>query len=187
MGEILGQLFVKDYFLPKTKERYETMAENVVDAFRDHIKKLDWMSAKTKEKALAKLNKIKKKVGYPDRWKDFSTLTIDRNSYTQHVWLLTRYKFGQPVSVIIAVVPIITFAIFIFKFINDFSVLDEVEQRVQLEAVVIGFALTAMLMMLLFSLCDISNPDLFGYGPLAGYCWGFYFIGWFISKKKYGV
>ncbi|QHV98034.1 hypothetical protein [Spirosoma endbachense] len=104
-------------------------------------------------------------------------------------WLLTGQRFSQPVSVLIAVVPIITFAIFIVKFINDFSVLDEVKQRVQLEAVVIGFALTAMLLMLLFllGLCDISNPDLFGYGQLAGYCWGFYFIGWLISKKKYGV
>ena len=67
--------------------------------------------------------------------------------------------------------------------------MDEVKQRVQLEAVVIGFSLTAMLMMLLFllSLCDISNPAWFGYGHLVAYCWIFYFIGWFISSRKYGV
>jgi hypothetical protein len=110
-------------------------------------------------------------------------------TYLPATWLLTLHRFSKPVSVLIAVVPIITFSIFIFKYIKDFSVLDEVQQRVQLEAVVIGFSMTAMLIMLLFllGLCDISNPDLFGYGPLAGYCWGFYFIGWFISKKKYGV
>ncbi|UFH52290.1 M13 family metallopeptidase [Spirosoma sp. KNUC1025] len=105
MGEVLGQLFVKDYFSPKTKERYETMVDNVVDAFRDHIKKLDWMSADTKEKALSKLNKIKKKVGYPDKWKDFSDLQIDRSSYAQNVmrgrqWWNNYWisKLGKPVD-----------------------------------------------------------------------------------------
>ncbi|MBC7936318.1 MAG: hypothetical protein H7Y86_13285 [Rhizobacter sp.] len=104
--------------------------------------------------------------------------------------LLLKYRvFGQPLSIIIAVIPIITFAIFILKFIKAFSVMDEVKQRVQLEAVVIGFSLTAMLIMLLFllSLCDISDFGWFGYANLLGFCWIFYFVGWFISKKKYGV
>jgi hypothetical protein len=110
-------------------------------------------------------------------------------TYLPATWLLTRREFGQPVSVIIAIVPIITFAIFILKLIKAFSVMDEVKQRVQLEAVVIGFALTVMLMMLLFllSLCDISSPAWFGYGYVVAYCWGFYFIGWFVSSKKYGA
>lgn len=110
-------------------------------------------------------------------------------TYLPAVWLLKHRVFGQFVSVIIAIVPIITFSIFIFKFIKAISVMDEVKQRVQLEAVVIGFSLTAMLMMLLFllSLCNISNLGWFGYGYLVCYCWLFYFVGWFISKKKYGV
>jgi hypothetical protein len=110
-------------------------------------------------------------------------------TYLPAAWLLKHRVFGQPVSVIIAIVPIITFAIFIFKYIKAFSVMDEVKQRVQFEAVVIGFSLTAMLMMILFllNLCDISNPDWFGYADLVGWCWLFYFVGWFISKKKYGV
>ena len=110
-------------------------------------------------------------------------------TYLSATWLLKHRIFSQPVSIIIAIVPIITFSIFIFKLIKAFSVMDEVKQRVQLEAVVIGFSLTAMLMMLLFllSLCDISNPAWFGYGELVAYCWIFYFIGWFISRKKYGV
>lgn len=67
--------------------------------------------------------------------------------------------------------------------------MDEVKQRVQLEAVVIGFSLTAMLIMILFllSMCDVAVLDWFGYAYLVCYCWLFYFIGWFISKKKYGV
>ena len=110
-------------------------------------------------------------------------------TYLPAVWLLRHRVFGQFVSIIIAIVPIITFSIFIFKLIKAFSVMDEVKQRVQLEAVVIGFSLTAMLMMILFllSLYNISNPGWFGYGYLVGYCWLFYFVGWFISKKKYGV
>ena len=110
-------------------------------------------------------------------------------TYLPAVWLLKHYVFAQPVSIIIAIVPIITFSIFIFKYIKAFSAMDEVKQRVQFEAVVIGFALTAMLMMILFllSMCDVSNPNWFGYADLVCYCWLFYFVGWLISRKKYGV
>ncbi len=110
-------------------------------------------------------------------------------TYLPAVWLLKHRVFGQLVSVIIAIVAIIFFTLFILKFIKALSVMDEVKQRVQLEAVVIGFSLTVMLMMILFllSLSDISNHDWFGYGYLVCYCWLFYFVGWFISKKKYGV
>jgi hypothetical protein len=110
-------------------------------------------------------------------------------TYLPAAWLLKHRIFGQPVSIIIAIVPIITFSIFIFKYIKAFSIMDEVKQRVQFEAVVIGFSLTAMLMMILFllSLCGISNPDWFGYAQLVGYCWLFYIVGWFISIRKYGA
>jgi hypothetical protein len=128
-----------------------------------------------------------------------SKKTVNRNSiifaliygatYLPAVWLLKHRVFGQSVSIIIALVPIITFSIFIFKYIKAFSVMDEVKQRVQFEAVVIGFALTAMLMMILFllSLCGISNPGWFGYAHLVGYCWLFYIVGWLISIRKYGA
>jgi hypothetical protein len=110
-------------------------------------------------------------------------------TYLPAVWLLKHGVFSPPVSIIIAVVPVITFSVFIFKYIKAFSVMDEVKQRVQFEAVVIGFALTAMLVMILFllSLCGISNPGWFGYAQLVCYCWLFYFIGWLISKRKYGA
>jgi hypothetical protein len=110
-------------------------------------------------------------------------------TYLPAVWLLKHHEFGQPVSVIIAIVPIITFCIFIFKYIKAFSAMDEVKQRVQFEAVVIGFALTALLMMVLFllSMCGISNPGWFGYAQLVCYCWLFYFVGWIISIRKYGI
>jgi len=110
-------------------------------------------------------------------------------TYLPAAWLLKHQLVGQPVSVIIAIVPVITFAIFIYKYIKAVGAMDEVKQRVQFEAVVIGFALTAMLLMVLFllGLCGISNTLFFGYAYLVCYCWLFYFIGWIISKRKYGV
>jgi hypothetical protein len=110
-------------------------------------------------------------------------------TYLPAVLLLKHRVFGQPASIIIAIVPIITFSIFIFKYIKAFSAMAEVKQRVQFEAVVIGFALTAMLVMVLFllSLCGVSNPGWFGYAQLLGYCWLFYFVGWLISIRKYGL
>ncbi|HEY4325179.1 MAG TPA: hypothetical protein VGN20_14375 [Mucilaginibacter sp.] len=110
-------------------------------------------------------------------------------TYLPATWVLKHRMVGQPFSIIIALVPIITFSIFIFSYIKTFLAMDEVKQRVQFEAVVIGFALTAMLLTLLFllGLCDISNPTWFGYGQLVGFCWLFYLIGWLISKRKYGV
>ncbi|QJD95783.1 M13 family metallopeptidase [Mucilaginibacter robiniae] len=105
MGEILGQLFVKEYFPVQAKARYTQMVENVRIAFREHIEKLDWMSPQTKQKALTKLNAVHPKVGYPDHWKDFSTLVIDRKSYAGNVirarhwaYLNSVNKLGKPVD-----------------------------------------------------------------------------------------
>ncbi|MFD2784997.1 M13 family metallopeptidase [Hymenobacter rubripertinctus] len=105
MGEALGQLFVKEYFTPATKKRYEQLTENVVASFREHIKALDWMSDTTKQKALVKLGKITRKVGYPDKWKDYSSLRIDRTSYAANVMRANEWRYryearklGQPVD-----------------------------------------------------------------------------------------
>ncbi|WP_320054566.1 M13 family metallopeptidase [uncultured Acetobacteroides sp.] len=105
MGEILGQLFVKEYFPARTKKRYEDMVENVKTAFGERIKKLDWMSQSTKEKALAKLAKVSKKVGYPDKWKDFSSLRVDRGPFVLNMkragefWYAYNInKLGKPVD-----------------------------------------------------------------------------------------
>lgn len=110
-------------------------------------------------------------------------------TYLPAVWLLKHHVFERPVSLVIAAVPILTFCIFILKLIKSISVMDEVRQRVQLEAVVIGFSLTIILLMILFllELCGVTNPGWFGYPYLVIYGWLFYFIGWFASKKKYGA
>ncbi|HEY8929669.1 MAG TPA: M13 family metallopeptidase [Mucilaginibacter sp.] len=105
MGELLGQLFVKEYFSEKSKARYVAMVEAMRQAYREHIEKLDWMSAETKQKALTKLNAIHPKVGYPDHWKDFSTLNISRDSYAGNVinarhwaYQVNVNKLGKPVN-----------------------------------------------------------------------------------------
>lgn len=105
MGEILGQLFVKDYFSEATKKRYEQMVDNVLEAYRERLKTLAWMSPETRAKALLKLNTVIKKVGYPDKWKDYSALSIDKSSYVMNIirskeWSYTENikKLGKPVD-----------------------------------------------------------------------------------------
>jgi putative endopeptidase len=98
MGEALGQLFVKEYFTPATKARYEKLTDNVVVAFRQHIQQLDWMSPATKAKALVKLNSITKKVGYPDKWKDYSALDVKRDSYAQNVMRANEWRYRYNIS-----------------------------------------------------------------------------------------
>jgi putative endopeptidase len=105
MGEALGQIFVKEYFNQDAKKRYTNLVENIRDAYKDRIKKLAWMSDSTKEKAIHKLNKITKKVGYPDKWKDFSALKIDRGPFVLNmerasIWWhdYMMNKLGKPVD-----------------------------------------------------------------------------------------
>ncbi|MFI5195994.1 MAG: M13 family metallopeptidase [Chitinophagales bacterium] len=105
IGEELGQLFVKEYFNATAKARYEQIVENVRNAYKARIKKLDWMSDSTKQKAIHKLLAIRKKVGYPGKWKDFSALKIDRGPYVLNVLRANQWwnnyslnKLGKPVD-----------------------------------------------------------------------------------------
>jgi putative endopeptidase len=105
IGEALGQLFVKEYFSTKAKARYEQIVENVRTAYKIRIEKLDWMSDSTKQKAINKLMAIRKKVGYPDKWKDFSSLKIDRGPYVLNMMRSAEWwkkynmdKLGKPVD-----------------------------------------------------------------------------------------
>ena len=105
MGMVLGRIFVKQYFPEASKQRYEAMVEAVRGTFRDRIERLDWMGADTKAKALAKLAAVTPKVGYPDKWKDYSALVVGRESYAANVMAARRWqfqdnlsKFGKPVD-----------------------------------------------------------------------------------------
>lgn len=105
MGEALGQLFAKEYFNKTAKKRYEDIVENVRNAYKSRIDKLEWMGDSTKQKAYAKLASISKKVGYPDKWKDFSSLNIGTESFAQNMINANRWwneyelnKLGKPVD-----------------------------------------------------------------------------------------
>ena len=105
LGEPLGQLYVKEFFNETAKKRYSDLVEAIRDAYKERIKKLTWMSDSTKQKALVKLASMKKKVGYPDKWKSFSAMQIGTESYVQNVinankWWYDFYinKLGKPVD-----------------------------------------------------------------------------------------
>jgi putative endopeptidase len=105
MGMVLGRIFVKQYFTEASKQRYTAMVEAIRTAFHDRIERLDWMGADTKAKALGKLSAVTPKVGYPDKWKDYSSLVVGRESYAANVMAAQRWqfqdnlsKFGKPVD-----------------------------------------------------------------------------------------
>ena len=105
MGEMLGQLYVKEFFNETAKQRYTTMVEDIRQALKDRIAKLDWMSDSTKQKAYIKLASVKGKVGYPDKWKDFSSMDIGKESFAKNYmnsklwWHNYSYnKLGKPVD-----------------------------------------------------------------------------------------
>jgi len=105
LGELIGQVYVSEYCPKGTKEKLMEIGENIRTVYADRIKNLDWMSDSTKQKALNKLNKVMMKVGYPDKWKDMSSLTIDRGPYVLNVMRANTWgfqymtnKFGKPVD-----------------------------------------------------------------------------------------
>jgi putative endopeptidase len=105
MGMVVGKVYVKDHFPEKSKQRYSDLVEAIRTTYREHIEALTWMSDATRAKALEKLAKMTKKVGFPDKWKDMSTLVVDRSSYMQNMERAARWefdydvrKFGKPVD-----------------------------------------------------------------------------------------
>jgi putative endopeptidase len=79
LGEAVGRLYVARHFPPEHKAHMQRLVGWLVEAYRVDIEALDWMSPETKERALAKLERFTPKIGYPDTWRDYSTLTIDRD------------------------------------------------------------------------------------------------------------
>ncbi|WP_342647910.1 M13 family metallopeptidase [Mucilaginibacter sp. CSA2-8R] len=98
LGELLGQLFVKDYFKRKDKQRMLELVNNLQMVYRSRIEKLDWMSAATKQKALAKLSAFTKKIGYPDKWKNYDDVTISRNNYFANTVSTERHNYQETIA-----------------------------------------------------------------------------------------
>jgi endothelin-converting enzyme/putative endopeptidase len=105
LGEALGQEFVARAFSPELKERTLHMTKQIEQAMQDDIQQLDWMDAETKARALDKLHAIVNKIGYPDRWRDYSSVLVARNDFVGNVERADRFewkrqldKIGQPLD-----------------------------------------------------------------------------------------
>lgn len=105
LGEVVGKVYVEKHFSPEAKQRMVGMVKNLLKAYAESIKKLDWMSADTKKEALKKIDKFMIKIGYPDKWIDYSTLKIAKNDLYGNTKRSTEFeykrnldKLGKPVD-----------------------------------------------------------------------------------------
>ncbi len=93
LGEAIGQMYVKEYFSPEAKEKMLHLVENLEVSLGNRIQKLDWMSDKTKDNALEKLAAINVKIGYPDKWRSYEGLIVEKNSYVLNVLNANKFNF----------------------------------------------------------------------------------------------
>lgn len=105
IGQALAQLYVKKYFTEDAKKRMLELVDNLQKSFEERINKLDWMSDSTKAKAKEKLHTFSKKIGYPDKWKDYSNVVVNRNTYFENIvsankneYIYQTSKVGKPVD-----------------------------------------------------------------------------------------
>jgi putative endopeptidase len=99
LGQAVGKMYVEKYFPASSKEKMETLVENLKIAFSQHIDELDWMGDETKAKAHEKLDNFIVKIGYPDEWKDYSTLDIDPDkSYYENILAARKWSVADNLS-----------------------------------------------------------------------------------------
>ncbi len=98
LGEALGQLYVKKYFTAKAKNRMLDLVSNLQKSFEKHIADLDWMSSATKAKAREKLYAFMKKIGFPDKWRDYSKVNINKNTYYENLIAAQRNNYQYNLS-----------------------------------------------------------------------------------------
>lgn len=105
LGEVLGQQYVAQYFTPEAKEKMDTLVANLIEAYGQSIESLEWMTDDTKKAALLKLSKFTPKIGYPDKWKDYSSLTIKADDLVGNYKRYNKFvhdehveKIGQPID-----------------------------------------------------------------------------------------
>jgi len=98
LGEALGQLYVKEYFPPEAKERAVKIINNVLASMKESIENVEWMSDDTKKEALKKLSGFGVKIGYPDKWRDYSALVVKNDSYAANVMRSNYWDHEQTLS-----------------------------------------------------------------------------------------
>lgn len=95
MGEAVGRIYVERHFPPAAKEAMDDLVANLVEAYRESIAALDWMGKKTRSRALDKLGKFTPKIGYPVKWRDYSTLEIDADDLVANVRATAEFEFNR--------------------------------------------------------------------------------------------
>ena len=95
LGEVVGKVYVKKHFSPEAKERMTQMVKNLLKAYAESIKTLDWMSAATKKEALKKVDNFMIKIGYPDQWRDYSALKIAKNDLYGNATRATEFEYNR--------------------------------------------------------------------------------------------
>lgn len=98
MGEAVGHLYVEKYFPPEAKERMLALVNNLKSSLGERIRAVEWMSDTTKEKALEKLDAFIVKIGYPDKWKDYSSLEIKDDSYWQNMMRASVFAYSEMIA-----------------------------------------------------------------------------------------
>ncbi len=98
LGDLLGQLYVSKYFKPEAKQRMLDLVNNLQQTLANRIKALDWMSDETKTKALEKLNAFTKKIAYPDKWRDYNDLAINKNDYFGNARRVSEWGYKEMIS-----------------------------------------------------------------------------------------
>ncbi len=95
LGEAVGEIYVAKHFPPQAKERMDVLVHWLIEAYRESITNLTWMTEETKKKALIKLSKFNPKIGYPSKWKDYSDLAINRNDLVGNVNRASAWQLAQ--------------------------------------------------------------------------------------------
>lgn len=98
VGELLGKTYVDKHFTPDAKKRMLDLVNNLQQTYQDRIMRLDWMSDATKQKAVAKLNTFVKKIGYPDKWRDYSKLEVVADNYAKNIFASASFDYDYMVS-----------------------------------------------------------------------------------------
>jgi len=98
IGELLGKAFVEKHFSKKAQDRVNSMVDNLLVVFKQRIGNLDWMSDITKKQALIKLGSIGRKLGFPSKWEDYSSLNFSSKSYMKNVREMNRYSMRKNLS-----------------------------------------------------------------------------------------
>ncbi|MDB4920798.1 M13 family metallopeptidase [Mucilaginibacter sp.] len=98
LGELLGQLYVEKYFTPEAKKRMLDLVNNLQKVYHERIEKLDWMGSETKKRAIEKLDIFTKKIGYPDKWKNYDDVDINKDAFYNNLQAIAKHDYKEMIK-----------------------------------------------------------------------------------------